>query len=218
MQIGTRSGIIGIYGGTFDPIHFGHLRSALELKEGLGLSEVRLIPARVPPHRGNPGASPQDRLDMLAAAVAGIPGLVVDDRELHRPGPSFTVDTLTSLRTEFGQRPLCLLLGMDAFLGLPSWREPQTILTLAHIVVARRPGWTPPIAGEAANWLRERQGEIAALAQNMAGLILTYPVTALDISATTLRHLTAEGRSPRFLIPEVVLDIIQERDLYRPSQ
>jgi nicotinate-nucleotide adenylyltransferase len=209
--------MIGIQGGTFDPIHIGHLRTAWELKEGLGLSEVRFIPARVPPHREQPRASSQDRCDLLKAALEGNPGLRVDERELHRSGPSFTVDTLTSLRAELGnQVPLCLLLGMDAFLGLSTWHKPQTILTLAHIVVAHRPGWALPTSGQVADWLREYQKtEPKALAQCPAGSILIHPVTALDISAATIRHLLANKQSPRFLIPEVVLTLIQERGLYQ---
>ncbi len=207
---------IGLYGGTFDPIHFGHLRTALELKEGLGLQEVRLVPARISPLRDKPQASSQDRLRLLAEAVAGVQGLVVDDRELCRAGPSFTVDTLASLRAEVGNVPLCLLLGTDAFLGLPRWREPERILELAHIVVAHRPGWSIPTVGQAAEWLQERRGEGAmALIQKPSGVILTYPVTALDISATAIRRMLAEGRSPRFLLPDATLRIIRESGLYR---
>ena len=207
---------IGIYGGTFDPIHFGHLRTAVEVQEGLQLNEVRFVPARIPPHRDDPGASPEDRLRMLAAAVADTPRLVVDERELRRPGPSFTVDTLRTLRAEVGSRPLCLVLGTDAFLGLPTWREPETILTLAHIIVVHRPGAQLPTAGLAARWLREHQGHGRdALAEQPAGVILPYPVTALDISATAIRRLLATGQSPRFLLPHAVLTIIQERGLYR---
>ncbi|CAK0754549.1 putative nicotinate-nucleotide adenylyltransferase [Gammaproteobacteria bacterium] len=207
---------IGIQGGTFDPIHIGHLRTALELKEGLGLSEVRLIPARISPHRREPFASPQDRLDMLAAALPGNSGLVIDERELRRSGPSFTVDTLISLRAEVGETiPLCLLLGMDAFLGLHTWHKPRTILTLAHIVVAHRPGWAPPHSGLMADWLREYQGGgLAALTRQPAGIVLTYPVTALDISASTIRRLIAAGCSPRFLVPDAVCALIQQRSLY----
>lgn len=209
--------MIGIQGGTFDPVHIGHLRTAWELKQGLGLREVRLIPAQIPPHRESPRASPQDRCDMLRVALAGTPGLYVDERELQRSGPSFTVDTLISLRAELGSKvPLCLLLGMDAFQGLSTWHEPQTILTLAHIVVAHRPGWSLPTSGQVADWLQEyRENDPAALAQCPAGLILTYSVTALDISATTIRYLLANKLSPRFLVPEGVLALIQERGLYQ---
>ncbi|CAK0769422.1 putative nicotinate-nucleotide adenylyltransferase [Gammaproteobacteria bacterium] len=201
------AGAVGVYGGTFDPIHIGHLRTALELKEVLGLIEVRMIPASIPPHRNQPLASPQDRLDMLAAAVSGVPGLVVDDRELRRPGPSFTVDTLASLRSEIGNRPLCLLLGMDAFLGLPAWHSPELILSLAHVVVASRPGWYPPNVQATDSWLHFP-----------AGSVLVFSVTALEISSTSIRNLLAAGKNPRYLVPDTVLNLIQERGLYHVFQ
>jgi len=213
------AGAIGVYGGTFDPIHIGHLRTALELKEGLGLAEVRIIPASVPPHRDQPLASPQDRLDMVAAAVSGVDGLVVDDRELRRPGPSFTVDTLASLRSEVGKRPLCLLLGMDAFLGLPTWHSPELILSLAHIVVASRPGWHPPSVGEPLSWFQKYPVETTDLWLHFpAGSVLVFPVTALEISSTAIRKLLIAGKSPRYLVPDAVSSLIQERGIYHVFQ
>jgi len=114
---------IGIFGGTFDPIHCGHLRTAFELWQELRLAEVRLLPAGTPPHRDQLYASAEVRLTMVRAAVAAQPYFVVDDREVRRTGPSYSVDTLTELRREFPERSLCLLLGMDAFLGLPQWHR-----------------------------------------------------------------------------------------------
>ena len=138
---------MGVFGGTFDPIHYGHLRTAFELMEAVHLSEVRFLPAGTPPHRETPEASAQERLAMVAAAIGGQPGFIVDDRELRREGPSYSVDTLLDLRAEFAHRSICLIVGMDAFLGLPQWYHWREILQLAHVVVAHRPGWRAPDMG-----------------------------------------------------------------------
>lgn len=208
---------IGVLGGTFDPIHFGHLRSALELLEALGLAEVRLIPCGHPPHRAPPRAPASARLAMLELAVAGQPGLRVDSRELERPGPSYMVDTLASLREEQGSVPLCLILGSDAFLGLPGWHRWQELVRLAHLVVMHRPGWEldDHLAAPLAQLVETRRVHAAAaLAAQPAGSILLVPVTPLDISATAIRHLIAAGRSPRYLLPDAVWEHIRAHGLY----
>jgi len=208
--------MIGVFGGTFDPVHFGHLRSALELLQGLGLDEVRMLPCRQPPHRGLPQATPAQRLQMLKAGVGDAAGLRVDDRELRREGPSYMVDTLTSLRGELGDTRLCLLLGMDALAGFTSWRDWQAILELAHLVVAHRPGWAAPEAGEIGELVRARRCDsVDVLHAEAAGRILFQPVTQLEISASDVRAHIAAGRSPRFLLPDVVLEIIEAERLYR---
>ncbi len=138
-QLGQGGGPVGVFGGTFDPVHHGHLRTALEVLEGCGLEQLRLVPALVPPHRPQPRAPAPLRLEMLRRAVAGEPRLVVDDRELRRGGPSYTVDTLAELRAAVGTRPLCLVLGADAFLGLPGWHRWRELFALAHLVVVERP-------------------------------------------------------------------------------
>lgn len=210
--------MIGIFGGTFDPVHYGHLRPALELLESLQLHEVRMIPCAVPPHRETPIASGQARLAMLQLAVVDEPGLVADDRELQRGGPSYMVDTLRSLREELGDVPLCLLMGSDAFLGLPSWHEWRQLLTLAHIVVAHRPGWRmdKPEMGELSGLLEKHEVTTASmLSAKPAGHILLQSVTPLAISATGIRRSIQEGKSARFLIPERVWDYIQTNKLYR---
>lgn len=216
---------IGILGGTFDPVHIGHLRSALELLETLALAEVRLIPCGHPPHRNPPHASAAARRAMLDLAVAGQPGLRVDSRELERPGPSYMVDTLASLRDEVGATPLCLLLGSDAFLGLPRWHRWQELLQLAHLVVMHRPGWTLETSLEAplAQLVTARRvATVAALAAQPAGSLLLAPVTPLDISASAIRALVAAGRSPRYLLPDGVWDYIRDQGLYvsvtRPAE
>lgn len=209
---------LGIFGGTFDPIHYGHLRPALELRDQLALSEVRFIPASVPPHRGEPTASAQQRLAMLQLALQGCAGMSIDERELHRDGPSYMADTLRSLRSEVGERPLVLLLGLDAFLGLPSWHAWHSIIEQAHIAVATRPGWqSEQLLQESplAQLWRERLCDDAApLHQTPAGRIVMVEVTPLDISATKIREQLQRGRSPRFLLPDNVLDYIERNRLY----
>jgi nicotinate-nucleotide adenylyltransferase len=204
--------MIGILGGTFDPIHFGHLRTALEVCEALGLGQLRLIPLRDPPHRAPPQTSPAQRLAMLRAAVAGEPRFLVDDRELQRHGKSYTLYTLQSLREEYPQRPICLLLGGDAFGGFPAWHRPEAILELCHLVVMGRPGEAPPDL-----YPQRVVTAPAELRQTPGGRILFQPVTQLAISATAIRALVRAGRSPRFLLPEGVLAIIHREGLYRDS-
>lgn len=208
--------MIGIFGGTFDPVHIGHLRPVLEVREDLALDEIRLLPCHVPPHRAAPVASPMQRLAMLEAAIQGEPGLKVDDRELRRAGPSYTVDTLTSLRAELGDdMPLCLLLGMDAFTGLNTWHRWREIITLAHIIVMHRPGSQPPAQGDVAALLAEhRTDNIALLRTHPAGHILLKEVTQLDISATHIRTLIKEGKSARYLMPDGVWEMIGREGFY----
>ncbi|HEY0635845.1 MAG TPA: nicotinate-nucleotide adenylyltransferase [Gammaproteobacteria bacterium] len=212
------AGPVGLFGGTFDPIHYGHLRPALEMREQLALSEVRFIPASVPPHRGVPAASPQQRLAMLRLALQGIDGMTIDERELRRDGPSYMADTLRSLRREEDSRPLVLLLGLDAFLGLPTWHDWRAIIELTHIAVATRPGWERAqlaANGELAQLWRVHGGDDpTALQQSAAGRIVMTEVTPLAISATRIRAQLQEGRSPRFLLPESVLDYIERNRLY----
>lgn len=156
--------MIGLLGGTFDPIHFGHLRPALELYETLDLEQLRIIPCGTPPHRDPPCANGEQRLAMLRLALAGQPGLVIDPRELQRPGPSYMVDTLISLREELGDVPLALIIGMDAFHGLERWHRWRELVDLCHLIVIHRPGWQEPAEGELANLLTTRQtGDVAEL-------------------------------------------------------
>ncbi|MDH5254295.1 MAG: nicotinate-nucleotide adenylyltransferase [Gammaproteobacteria bacterium] len=206
---------IGVFGGTFDPVHVGHLRTAHELMTALGLAEVRFVPCRLPPHRP-PAVAPEAlRLRMLEAALEGLPGFRVDGRELRRPGLSYMVDTLASLRQEIGDRPLCLLLGLDAFLGLPTWHRWRDILDLAHIVVARRPGVAQPLEGEAGDLLQSRgTTQPADLARAPAGRVLLRDVTQLEISSSAIRALVAAGGDPRFLVPDAVLELIAKTHIY----
>lgn len=211
--------MIGIYGGTFDPVHFGHLRTALEVREALGLDSVRFIPCRVPPHRPQPMASPEVRVAMLRQAVADEPGFAVDTREIDRAGPSYMADTLAGLRAELGAAtPLCLILGHDAFLGLPAWHRWRELTDFAHLVVMTRPGAPEEYPEELSRCL---QGRIAAtndpLRSASHGLVWFQPVTALDISATRIRELLGSGRSARYLLSDAVLDMALASRYYHPN-
>lgn len=210
---------LGILGGTFDPIHHGHLRLAMELYEALDLSKVHIIPSYEPVHRKVPSASADQRLAMVKCAVAAEPALHADDREIRRQGPSYMIDTLLSLRGEFPDTPLCLLIGIDAFLGFPSWNRWEEILTLAHIVIAHRPQYHLPSTGIVSDLVKERlQHEISYIHENMAGGILLRPITALEISATEIRKLIAMGRNPRYLLPDEVFNYIKQHGTYSISR
>jgi nicotinate-nucleotide adenylyltransferase len=211
---------IGILGGTFDPVHYAHLRLGEEVADALALTQVRFIPASVPPHRANPGVTAAHRLAMVRLACSDNSRFIVDDRECRRSGPSYTVDTLLELRAELGpSQPLCLILGVDAFLGLASWSRWQRVPELAHLVVAHRPGFSLDPADIAPGLAREIETRTATavsqLQQEKAGLIWLQPVTPLDISATAIRAAIGAGRSPRYLLPGSVLDYIHRHTLYK---
>jgi nicotinate-nucleotide adenylyltransferase len=202
--------MIGILGGTFDPIHLGHLRTALDVKEALQLDELRLIPLKDPPHREQPVSNPRQRLEMLQAAVANEPALTVDNRELKRSGKSYSLFTLQSLREEIRGTPICLILGQDAFQEFPDWHRPDEILQLAHLVVMQRPG------KRIGNLYPDRiTDDPEELRSTPAGKIYLQPVTQLGISSTMIRDMLRNGQSPRYLLPDPVLEIIERDVLYR---
>ncbi len=205
-------------GGTFDPVHYGHLRLAEEMAEAVGLARVLFIPAGQPPHRGAPRTESPHRLAMVRRAVAGNPRFAADSREVDSPRPSYTVDTLTALRAELGDaRPLWLLTGADAFLGLPTWHEWQLLFGLANIIVATRPRAQPLAADALPDTLRDAVSHrLVADAGDAgpAGSVLLRPMTPLDISATAIRDTLGRGRSARYLLPDAVLDYIHEHHLY----
>jgi nicotinate-nucleotide adenylyltransferase len=204
---------IGVFGGTFDPVHYGHLRIALDAREALGLQQVRLIPLAHAVHRDQPETPAGIRLEMLRAAVAGRDDLVVDDREIAREGPSYTIDTLRSLHADFPDRTLCLLLGGDAFDGFADWREPDGILAIADLVVLQRPGHPEPADPRVRRLLARHRVE--RLVPRRVGQIIEVPVTQLDIASSDIRRRIAAGLSADFLTPPAVIDLIERHGLYR---
>jgi nicotinate-nucleotide adenylyltransferase len=213
------SGVVGVLGGTFDPIHFGHLRLGLEAMDALGLQTVRVIPAGVPPHRAAPLASAAARLQMARLATASEIRFTVDAAEAESPAQSYTVDTLLRLREELGStQALCLLLGADAFSSLATWSRWERLFELTHIAVASRAGQSfdpdalpPALAAEFNARYRESP---ACLAATPAGCIVPFAMSALDISASRVRRLLARRASARYLLPDAVLDYIASNHLY----
>ena len=211
---------IGVFGGTFDPIHYGHLRLAEEIADRLGLTEVRIVPARIPPHRANPSVTSAHRLAMTRLACEGNPRFRLDDRECRRDGASYTVDTLTELRAELGnEQPLCLLMGVDAYLALMTWSRWEQLFGLGHIVIAHRPGFgldsdqlPLPLAQE---HLARQTRQSSDLRTKPSGHVLALDIPPLDISATAIRAALREGRSARYLLPDAVLDYIDRNRLYK---
>lgn len=207
--------LVGIFGGTFDPVHNAHLRVALDVAEAGDLDQVRLIPCHIPPHRDTPEVTAARRLEMLSLGAADEPRFVVDDRELRRDMPSYTVDTLRGLREAFPDDVLCLLLGADSFHGLPRWHRWQELSDLAHLVIMERPATGTEMPESLGRWLPGRQADDwAQLRRTQAGLVLFQTVTQLDISATELRRRLAVGGSGRYLMPDAVWRYIQEHGLY----
>ena len=208
---------VGLLGGTFDPIHFGHLRSAVEVREYLALDELRLVPNARPPHRDRPGASAQQRLEMVCLATAADASLLVDDCELRRERPSYTVDTLESLRADLGPAAtLFLIVGWDAFSGLPGWHRWEEILQLASLVVLQRPEQDQELPEVLKDLLAARSVSGPNDLHATHGEILCLAQTPLAISATHIRSLIQAGRSPRFLLPDSVLGYIETNGLYQP--
>lgn len=213
---------IGVLGGTFDPIHFGHLRLAETARENLDLAELRLVPAGEPPHRGTPRSPAMHRLAMTKLALVGNPALRVDDFEVRAEGPSYSVRTLRHLRAVLGEdRPLVLILGADAFEGLPDWHRWEELFSLAHIAVANRPGYAshdrwpadrpPQLATACTGRFLDTPGQ---LTDTPAGGILPFEMTPLAISATLIRDLLGRNHSARYLLPDPVLDYIAAHHLY----
>ena len=215
--------LVGILGGTFNPIHFGHLRSAQELAELLNLDEVRFIPSANPPHKPLPTVSAQQRASMVQLAIANNPLFSCDTRELNRQGASYTIDTLMSLRQDLGaETALCLIMGSDAFLHLDSWHRWQDLLNYCHIVLVQRPiiGTQKDLSSLSLNpvlkdFLAQHYTENCEdLCDKNAGFISMHATTPLAISATEIRKLIAQKQSPRYLLPNAVLDFIIKNTLY----
>ena len=207
--------MIGILGGTFNPIHFGHLRVAIEVKDSFHLAELRLLPCACPPHREQPDVSAQQRAAMVKLAIAKNPGLICDERELQRPGPSYMVDSLQSLKQELVDETLLLFIGTDAFSQLTNWSRWQQLFTYAHIVVMVRPENPLPLMQP---FFLERLAKYANdLTLSTHGKLYVHSVTQLAISATTIRTLFAEQQNPSFLLPDAVIEYIQQHQLYHTT-
>ncbi|SDN87194.1 nicotinate-nucleotide adenylyltransferase [Vreelandella arcis] len=214
----TQPARIAMLGGTFDPVHIGHLRSAVELRDALGLDTVHMMPAPQPPLRDAPQVSPRQRLALLQMAIGDTPGLQADARELEREGPSYSVDTLRSLRQEYGESArLVMAIGWDAFLRLDQWREPERLFAFAHLVVIARPGHAEPPSASLRELLGQR--EVDSVSDIMAApygnlLHVTLP-SAMAISATQIRQWISEGKSVRYLLTEAVENTILREGLYQ---
>ena len=212
---------VAILGGTFDPVHYGHLRLAADVRAALELPQVRLVPSADPPHRAPTQASAADRVAMLELAVREFPGLVIDLREIERGGKSYTVDTLAGLRAEMPDAPIALLVGADAFRGFPSWHRWKELFTFAHVVVVPRPG--VPLAEDLPDaldveWRARLTKDPRALRERAAGTIYVQPVSAQPISSSEIRAALARGaRSVEIagLLPASVLAYIESKHLYR---
>ncbi|MDR5899666.1 nicotinate-nucleotide adenylyltransferase [Halomonas vilamensis] len=211
---------IGMFGGTFDPVHLGHLRSGVELCEALGLDRLHMIPAPQPPLRDRPQVSPEQRLALLKAGIGDTPGLIADDRELRRDGPSYSLLTLEALRGDYGNKArLIMALGQDAFLKLADWHQPEHLFELAHIVVMARPGYSPERSSALLELLAGREvNTVPALMALPHGRVLSVTLPSpMGISATEIRRRLANRDSVRYLLPEAVEREIEHQCLYRLS-
>ncbi|GIC77818.1 nicotinate-nucleotide adenylyltransferase [Moritella sp. F3] len=207
---------IGILGGTFDPIHNGHLRPCLDLLQQLNLAEVRLMPNHIPPHREAPGSSSAHRLAMAQLAVAQCDELSVDTRELNRTTPSYTIDTLIELAAENPRTPVCFLIGLDSLNSLHTWHRWQELLSYCHLVVSYRPNYKLTLAPEVQRIFEQVQTtNVEDLQQQKQGRILLWPSTQLEISATRIRQLIAQQQNPQYLLPDNVLSYIHKHNLYK---
>lgn len=212
------SRLSAFFGGTFDPIHYGHLKAVTALAEEVGVAQVTLLPNHVPPHRPQPIASPQQRVDMVNLAIANNPLFVVDDRELHRTTTSYTIDTLESIRQERGHSsPLAFIIGQDALLTLHQWHRWQNLLEVCHLLVLARPGYAVQMATpEMQHWLEQHQlKEVEQLTERPHGAVYLATTPLLDISATDIRQRYHQGLDGNRLLPPAVQGYIESQGLYR---
>ncbi|MBN2720650.1 MAG: nicotinate-nucleotide adenylyltransferase [Proteobacteria bacterium] len=208
---------IGIFGGTFDPVHLAHLRAAEEFAENLGLDRILMIVSGVPPHRARPSASAAQRFEMLRLAVEGNPLLEISDMELKREGPHYTLDTVRQVREMSGGSMPFLALGVDAFLEIATWHKPEEVLAQTHLVILTRPGFETDLLSPVPSPAREeyRAVERAVFLHRSGATLRMVEITPLDISSSLIRELAAQGRSFRYLVPEPVFDYIRAKDIYR---
>jgi nicotinate-nucleotide adenylyltransferase len=216
--------LVGLLGGTFNPIHYGHLRMAQELANGLGMDEVKFIPSANPPHKDSISVSAEHRAAMVELAIADNPLFTIDKRELEREGASYTIDTLISLRKELGNNTaLCLMMGSDAFVKLNTWHRWQELLDYAHIILVQRPNPLSnqgkpqePLPNELQTLLRDHYAEdVSTLHEESSGLINMQAISAQEISATQIRENLKHGVSVKYLLPKDVIGYIQQQQLYQ---
>ena len=208
---------VGLFGGSFDPVHVGHLRAAIEVMEHLGLDELRFIPCAHSPGKPPPRASGRLRRDWLELAMGDRPGWILDDRELRREGVSHTVETLLGIREEEPESRLYWIVGSDAFSNLHQWREADRLGRLAHWIVLLRPGFPLVLPEEAPGWCRTgRTEDPARLRQDPAGDVLYLRVTALGISATAIRDRIRRGLALDYLVPDSLQDALARAACYDP--
>lgn len=208
---------IAVFGGTFDPVHFGHLRSAVEAREALGVETVRFIPSNIPPHREAPRATPAQRVAMLKLAIDDMPGFEIDERELARAGNSYTVDTLRSIRDEIGSAmPLTTVIGFDAFRSLDEWHEWRALLDYAHIAVMERPGYSDAdLSASMQAFAKDKTvAEAACLSTRPSGMLCRLRLSQIGFSASAVREILAAGKSPAFMMPSEVVSYIYDNGLY----
>lgn len=215
-KITGKSGV-AIMGGTFDPIHNGHLRTAVEVLDRYQYSELRLIPCFQPVHKGRPSVSPQQRLEMAKLAISGDARLRVDSREMDREGPSYSVDTLRDIRSEIGpNESLIMVLGMDSFLSLPTWLNWQQLIQYSHLLVVSRPGWEPNLISELSAFCENyRAASSHELQCAPSGRVWFETLTPLGISSSMIRALARKNESIAYLLPEPVQKYIEQHQLYR---
>jgi nicotinate-nucleotide adenylyltransferase len=207
---------IGFLGGTFDPIHFGHLRPAIEIQETIGLKALYFMPNYIAPHKSTSFATPQQRFDMVKLAIQATPRFYVDTQELLRETPNYTIDTLKHLRQEYPNTPLCFIMGMDSLIQFDSWYQYQNILNYCHIIVSHRPGWSPQFNEVVNQLLQQHQiHDPRILHQQLSGSIYFQKTTQLDISSSEIRELIASNKSIDFLTPQAVCSYIKEQGCYK---
>ena len=207
------SGLISVFGGTFDPIHFGLLRAVLSVKDQLMLPNISIIPSNIPPHRPSPIAEAKHRVSMVRLAVNSLSDISCDDREIRRGGVSYTILTVTELRKELGATPLCLIVGLDSFLDLPHWYRWEEILDNAHIIVMKRPGWNLP-SSRPLWWLNAAQDTAEVLYSQPAGGVFCVSVPPIDLTSTKIRSQLASVTDPGNSLPKSVFDYIKANHLY----
>ena len=205
---------LGFLGGAFDPVHIGHLRGAMAARDTLNLERVDLIPAAQSPLKNQATVDADHRLAMLELAVADLHGIAADCRELDRPGPSYTVDTLEGLRHEYGaERTLVWIIGADILATLPQWSRWRQLLDFAHLVVMGRPD-AEPHSSEVSAWLEEHKVNKAGLLSRPGGGVFILAQPLLDISSSDIRAMLAAGLDPRFLLPDAVMEYISDHALF----